>query len=108
MAETLPTQTEPPCELCQDATARNMAIYGLTSLACHVHKGDDQKACLALIVPLESGDKNVDPIEVLADVMLLGDNGKSIDETAALLTSIIEEGATLAAEKANDAAEKGV
>jgi hypothetical protein len=83
-----------------------MAIYGLTSLACQVHKGDDQKACLALIVPLESGDKNADPIEILADVMLLGDNGKSIDETAALLTSIIEEGATLAAEKANKSAEQ--
>ena len=95
------TRPEPPCELCQDKTARLMAGYGVASLACKFHKGAAQKACLALIVPLEEGDKNVDPEEVLSEIMLLGDQGKSIDETAELLTSLIENAARKAADKAN-------
>ena len=111
MAETLPNQAtpiqpEPPCELCQDATARKMAAYGLASLACHVHTGDNQKACLALIVPLEGDDKNADPVDVVKNIMLLDGNGNSIDATAELFTSIIEEAATRAVEEANEAAEK--
>ena len=106
MAETLPNQVEPPCELCQDSTARKMAAYGLASLACHVHTGDNQKACLALIVPLEGDDKNADPIDVVKNIMLLDGNGKSIDATAELMTSIIEEAASRALEESNEAAEK--
>lgn len=59
---------------------------------------------MALIVPLEEGDKNVDPEEVLSEIMLLGDQGKSIDQTAELLTNIIENAAKRAADKANAAA----
>lgn len=81
-----------------------MAGYGVASLACKFHKGEQQKACLALIVPLEEGDKNVDPEEVLSEIMLLGDQGKSIDQTAELLTNIIENAAKRAADKANAAA----
>lgn len=105
-----PTQTpmpvaESPCKLCQDNTARKMAAYGLASLACHMHKGDNQKACLALIVPLEGDDKNIDPVDVVKDIMLLDGNGESIDATAELLTAIIGEAATRAVEEANEAAE---
>ncbi len=98
------TQPESPCTLCKDSTARLMGGYGVASIACKLHTGEQQKACLALIVPLEEGDKNVDPEDVLADIMLLGDQGKSIDETAELLTSLIENAARKAADK-HDAAE---
>lgn len=104
MAETTPTPPEQPpesCELCKDATTRLMATYGLASVACKLHKGENKTACLALIVPLETGEKDVDPEDVLADIMLLGDNGKSIDDTADIFTSIIEGAATRAAEKAS-------
>jgi len=97
-----PNPTEPPCELCQDVEARLMAGYGMASVACKFHKGDAHKACLALIVPLEKGDDTVDPVDVVKDIMLLGDQGRSIDETAMLFTSIIEEAATKAAKEAND------
>lgn len=111
MAETLPDQVtpirpEPPCALCQDATARKMAAYALASMSCHVHTGDNQKACLALIVPLEGDDKNADPVDVVKNIMLLDGNGNSIDATAELLTSIIEEAASRALEESNEAAEK--
>lgn len=99
-----PTQPESPCELCQDTKARQIAGYSIGTMACMFHKGDMQKTCLALIVPLEEGDKNVDPEEVLSEIMLLGDQGKSIDQTAELLTNIIENAAKRAADKANTAA----
>jgi len=78
-----------------------MGGYGVASIACRLHKGDLQKACLALILPLEEGDKTTDPEEVLADIMLLGDRGEAIDETAELLTNLIEGAARKAAAKAN-------
>jgi hypothetical protein len=81
-----------------------MAGYGVASLACKFHKGEQQKACLALIVPLEEGDNDVSPEKVLSEIMLLGDQGKSIDQTAELLTNLIEEAAKMAADKANAAA----
>lgn len=78
-----------------------MAGYGLASIACKFHKGDQQKACLALIVPLETGDTTVDPVTVVKNIMLLDGNGKSIDATAELFTSIIEDAATEAAKEFN-------
>lgn len=57
-----------------------------------------------MIVPLEEGDKDVSPEKVLSEIMLLGDQGKSIDQTAELLTNLIEEAAKMAADKANAAA----
>jgi len=97
------TQPEQPCKLCQDITARLMGGYGLASIACKLHTGEQQKACLALIVPLEEGDKTVDPEEVLADIMGLGDQGASIAEAAELLTTLIENAAKKAADKHNAA-----
>lgn len=101
MADNIPSTPEPPCEACQDKTAKKMAGYAMGTMACYLQKGDMQKACLALIVPLEDNDSTVDPEEVLSEIMLLGDNGKSIDDTAELLTAIIEGAAKKAAAKAN-------
>lgn len=95
-AQPAPVQPQPPCELCQDTTARRMGAYALASMACHTHKGDSQKACLALIVPLEDDDKNSDPVDVVKNIMMLDGNGKSIDATAELLTTLIEEAAVKA------------
>jgi len=106
MAETTPTPPEAPetpCAMCNDAKKKKMAVYGLASIACDFHKGEMQEACLKLITPLEDGTKNVDEIEVLADIMGLGDQGKSIAETAELFTSMIESAAQRAADKYNEA-----
>lgn len=101
MAENTPTPPETQCELCQDAKARKLAGYSLATIACEYHKGDMQKACLALIVPLEQ-DPDVDPVAVVKKIMLLDGNGKSIDATAELFTSIIEEAAMEAAKEFNE------
>ena len=106
MAETTPTPPETPetpCLMCQDPKKKKMAVYGLASIACDFHKGEMQEACLKLITPLEDGSKNVDEIEVLADIMGLGDNGQSIAETAELFTTMIEAAAQRAADKHNAA-----
>lgn len=102
MVENTPTPLESPCAMCQDPEKKKMAVYGLASIACAYHKGEIQEACLKLITPLEDGTKNVDEIEVLADIMGLGDQGKSIAETAELFTSLIESAAQRAADKYNE------
>ena len=98
---TPPTPTEQPCELCKDPIAVTMAAYAATSIGCHAMADDNtKKSCLALIVPLEKGDQNADPVEILADVMLL-DQGVSIDKFAEIASDLIERAAARAAEKAN-------
>jgi len=94
-------ETSPPeCALCQNKVASTMFAYAASSIGCESMKGDNKKSCLALITPLETGDKTADPIEIMADVMLL-DQGVSIDKFAELASDLIEKAATRAAEKAN-------
>lgn len=101
MVETTPAQPPESCELCKDSVAKTMMAYAATSIGCQAMTDEGtKKSCLALIIPLEKGDKNADPVEILADVMLL-DEGVSIDKFAELASDLIERAATRAAEKAN-------
>ena len=108
MVETTPAKPPESCELCKDPVATTMMAYAATSIGCQAMSDEGtKKSCLALIIPLEKGDKNADPVEILADVMLL-DEGISIDKFAELASDLIEKAATRAAEKASDSLKPAV